>query len=168
MGLLRGRNDGGTRYQLREKVFSIGDDLWIGTEHDDRAYKVNGKALRIRRTLVIESPHGDELFKIQERVLSVRDAMKIERGGDTIATVKHALVGIRSRYHVNVEGGDDLRAQGNFVDHEYKVERDGKHVAEVSKRWFSIRDTYGIDVATGEDAAFVIAIVICIDEMARG
>ena len=117
---------------------------------------------------MIESKNGDELFKIQTRAVSVRDTMKIERGGDTIATVKKALVGIRARYHVDVDGGEDLRAQGNFVDHEFKIERDGKHVAEVSKRWFSIRDTYGIDVANGEDAAFVIAIVICIDELTRG
>jgi len=34
MPLLRGRRDGngGTKYQLREKMFSIGDDYWIETD----------------------------------------------------------------------------------------------------------------------------------------
>jgi uncharacterized protein YxjI len=33
MPLLRGRRDrnGGTKYRMREKMFSIGDDYWIET-----------------------------------------------------------------------------------------------------------------------------------------
>ena len=39
------------QYQMREKVFSIGDDFWIETAAGERAFKVNGKALRLRDTL---------------------------------------------------------------------------------------------------------------------
>jgi uncharacterized protein YxjI len=68
MGLFRARHDSeGSRYRMREKMFSIGDDFWIETEGGERAFKVNGKALRIRATLVLESPSGDELLTIQER-----------------------------------------------------------------------------------------------------
>ena len=95
MPLLGGRRDedGGTKYQMREKMFAIGDDYWIETDDGERAFKVNGKAFRIRDTFVLESPGGEELFTIQEKKLSVRDKMEIERGGKTVATVKKALVG---------------------------------------------------------------------------
>ena len=86
------------------------------------------------------------MFTIQEKKLSVRDKIEIERDGKTVATVKKALVGIRDRYSIEVEGGDDLSAKGNIVDHEYEIERDGDKVAEVSKKWFRVRDTYGIEV----------------------
>src|SRR5436309_15436503 len=92
MGLLRNRGTEGTRYTMREKLFSIGDDFWIENDEGDRAFKVNGKALRIRDTFVLESPSGEELFTIQERKLSVRDKMEIERDGKTAATIKKALV----------------------------------------------------------------------------
>ena len=101
MGLLRGRgdgDDGGTKYQMREKMFAIGDDYWIETDGGERAFKVNGKAFRIRDTFVLESPGGEELYTIQEKKLSVRDKMEIERDGKTVATVKKALVGIRDRF----------------------------------------------------------------------
>ena len=111
----------------------------------------------MRETLVIESRSGEELLKIQEKKLTVRDKMEIERGGTTVATVKKALIGIRDRYAIEVEGGDDLSAKGNFVDHEYEIERDGHKVAEVSKRWFRVRDAYGIEVAPGEDDALILA-----------
>ena len=152
---------------MREKMFSIGDDSWIETEGGDRAFKVNGKALRIRETLVVESPSGEELFTIQEKKLSVRDKMEVERGGTTVATIKKALVGLRDRYSIEVEGGGDLSAKGNVVDHEYEIERDGDKVAEVSKRWFRVRDAYGIEVAPGQDDALILAVAICIDRMGR-
>ena len=76
--------------------------------------------------------------------------MEIERDGKTVATVKKALITpLRDRFSVEVEGGEDMEAKGNIVDHEYKIERGGDKVAEVSKRWFRVRDTYGIEVAPG-------------------
>ena len=167
MSLLRGRHDlGGTKYQLREKMFAIGDDYWIETDNGERVFKVNGKAFRIRDTFVIESPGGEELFTIQEKKLSVRDKMEIERGGQTIATVKKALVSpLRDRFSINVEGGEDMEAKGNIVDHEYKLERGGDRVAEVSKKWFRMRDTYGIEIAPGQGDALILAVTVCIDQL---
>ena len=169
MALLRRNKDlGGTRYQMREKVFAIGDDFWIETEDGHRAYKVNGKALRLRSTFVIETPSGDELLKIQEKKLSIRDTMRIERGGDTVATVKKALVSpLRHRFTIDLEGRGELKVKGNIVDHEYEIERDGTKVAEISKRWFRVRDTYGIEIAEGENAALILATTVCLDEMAH-
>jgi uncharacterized protein YxjI len=60
-----------------------------------------------------------------------------------------------------------MTAKGNVVDHEYEIERDGHKVATISKRWFRVRDTYGIEIAPGEDDALVLAVAVCIDEMAH-
>ena len=169
MALLRRNKElAGTRYQLREKLFSIGDDFWIETDEGRRAYKVNGKALRIRSTFVIENQSGDELLKIQEKKLSIRDAMRIERGDTTVATVKKALVSpLRQRFTVELDNGSELKVKGNIIDHEYEIERDGTKIAEVSKRWFRLRDTYGIEIAEGENDALILATTVCLDEMAH-
>ena len=167
MGRLRGRgDDGGTKYRMREKLFAIGDDYWIENDEGERIFKVNGKALRVRDTFIIEDPSGSELFKVQEKKLHIRDTMDIERGGETVARVKKALITpLRDRFSVDVEDGEDMEAKGNMVDHEYKIERGGKKVAEVSKRWFRIRDTYGIEVAPGQEDALILAVTVCIDQM---
>jgi uncharacterized protein YxjI len=152
---------------MREKLFAIGDDYWIENEQGERAFKVNGKAMRIRETFILESPSGEEVFKIQEKKLSIRDKMRIERDGDTVATVHKALITpLRDRFEIEVEEGDDLSAKGNIVDHEYEIERDGHKVAEISKRWFRVRETYGIEIAPGENDALILAATVCIDEMA--
>ena len=168
MGFLRRHDEvGGTRYQMREKLFSVGDDFWIETESGERAFKVNGKALRVRSTFILESPSGEELLKIQEKKLRIRDTMEIERDGETVATIHKALITpLRDRFAIELEDGGELSAKGNIVDHEYEIERDGDKVAEVSKRWFRVRDTYGIEIAAGEDNALILAATVCIDEMA--
>src|SRR5215475_13599383 len=166
--LRRDRGSGGTQYRMREKLFAIGDDFWIETADGDRMFKVNGKALRVRQTFVLESPSGEELYKIQEKKLSIRDKMEVERGGDTVATIKKALVTpLRDRYSIEVEGAPDLEAKGNIVDHEYEFKRDGDKVAEVSKRWFRMRDTYGIEIHPDQDDALILACTVCIDQMSR-
>jgi uncharacterized protein YxjI len=154
------------RFRMQEKLVSIGDDYWIEDDRGRRAYKVNGKAVRFRDTWLLEDPRGHEVAKIRERKLSVRDAIKIEsEGGD--AMVKKALVGIRDRFHVEVDHGDDLKAHGNIVDHEYEIERDGTTIATVSKRWFRVRDTYGVEVHDVDDAPLVLAVTVAIDALAH-
>jgi uncharacterized protein YxjI len=153
---------------MREKVFAIGDDFWIDTDDDRHAFKVNGKALRIRSTFILESPSGDELYKIQEKKLRIHDTMQLEHAGETVATIKKALITpLRDRFAIELANGDELSAKGNIVDHEYEIERKGHKVAEISKRWFRVRDTYGIEVEPGEDDALILAATVCIDEMAR-
>ena len=169
MGLLRHRDEPqqGRRFQMREKLASIGDDSWIEDDSGERVFKVDGKALRARDTYRLEDRSGNEVAKIQEKKLSVRDKMKVERDGDTLATVHKALVGIRDRFDIDIEDGEDLKAHGNVVDHEYEIERDGTTVATISKKWFRVRDTYGVEIATGEDEALVLALTVAIDDLAR-
>ena len=149
---------------MREKLLSIGDDYWIENEAGERAFKVDGKAVRVRDTFVLRDASGAEVAKIQERKLAVRDSMKIERaGGD--ATVHKALVGLRDRFKIDVDGGQDLTAHGNLVDHEYEIESDGDQVATVSKKWFRVRDSYGVEIQPGEDDVLILAITVCIDAL---
>ena len=116
----------GTRYQMRQRLLSIGDDYWIEDERGQPCLPRQRQGAALRQTFVLEDAQGNEVAKIQERKLSVRDKMAIERGGDSLATVQKALVGIRDRFSIDVAGGGELRAKGNFVDHEYEIDRDGR------------------------------------------
>jgi uncharacterized protein YxjI len=167
MPRLRGRgeeHEGTRRFQMHEKMFSIGDDYWIEDDSGQRAYRVNGKAIRLRDTWVLEDAAGNEVATIREKKLSIRNSITIDLGGRQ-ATVKKALVGIRDRFNVEVDGGEDLKITGNIVDHEYEIERDGDKIAEVSKKWFRVRDTYGVEVRNPLDVPLVLAATVAIDGM---
>jgi uncharacterized protein YxjI len=149
---------------MQQKLVAIGDDSWIEDEAGNRVFKANGKAARLRDTFVLEDASGRRVARIKEKVLSVRDEMTIDLDGRE-ATVKKALVGLRERYHVEVDGAPDLKAHGNIVDHEYEIEQDGDTIATVSKRWFRVRDTYGVEIDPDADVALVLAVTVAIDDM---
>jgi uncharacterized protein YxjI len=158
---------GSTRYQMREKMVSIGDDFWIENNHGQKVYKVDGKALRVRDTLKFEDARGRELCKIQEKKVRVKDTMNIEGpDGKTVATIKKAIISpVRDRWSVKIGNGPDMEVQGNILDHEYKIEQGRTKVAEVSKKWFRVRDTYGVEVAPGQNDVVLLAITVGIDMM---
>jgi uncharacterized protein YxjI len=154
---------------MREKMVSIGDDFWIENDHGQKAFKVNGKALRVRQTLSFENPHGQELCKIQERKLHVKDSMEVEDAqGKQVAFVKKALISpVRDRFTVKIKNGPDMEVKGNILDHEYTIGEGQDKISEVSKKWFRLRDTYGVEIETGQDDIVILAVTVCIDQMAH-
>ena len=163
------RGSGNTRYKMREKLVSIGDDFWIENEQGQKAFKVDGKALRIRQTLKFENAQGQELCQIQERMLRVKDSIEVEdTHGRQVAMVQKALISpVRDRFTVKIKNGPDLEVKGNILDHEYSIGEGRDKVAEVSKKWFRIRDSYGVEIEPGQDDIVILAVTVCIDQMAH-
>ena len=56
-----GHSGSANRYQMRQKLISIGDDFWIENEAGQKVFKVDGKALRVRQTLIFEDAQGNAL-----------------------------------------------------------------------------------------------------------
>ena len=164
-----GGGSGKSRYQMREKLISIGDDFWIENEAGQRAFKVDGKAVRVRNTLKIKDTNRNTVAQIQERMLRVKDSMEVEDGNGTrVALVKKALISpIRDRFTVKIKDGPDLEVKGNILDHEYTIGEGRNKVAEVSKKGFRIRDSYGVEIEPGQDDGVILAITVCIDQMAH-
>ncbi len=164
-----GRGGSAHRFQMRQRMVSIGDDYWIENEAGDRVFRVDGKAMRLRNTLDLEDAHGTKVCRIQTRVLHIRDSMAIEDPeGERLALVHKALITpLRERWKVDRDVGEDWSIQGKIADHEYEIEADGRKIAEVSKKWFRVRDTYGVEIAPDENAALVLAVTVAIDTMAH-
>ena len=158
-----------TRYKIRQKMFSIGDDFWIENHEGQRVFKVDGKVLRLRKTLIFEDLKGKKLCQIQERWLPIRETMAIDGPeGEQMAVVKKALIApLRDRWSVNVKNGPDLDVQGNILDHEYAIKQGWNKIAEVSKKWLSLTDTYGVEIEDGQNDILVLAVAIAIDMMAH-
>jgi uncharacterized protein YxjI len=165
-----GRNGSATRYKMREKLVSFGNDFWIENDQGQRAFKVDGKMLRVRDTLFFEDAQGREQCKIQQRVLRVKDTMEIEGpDGKRLALVRKALITpLRDRWTVKIGDGPDLEVQGNILNHEYVIGDGSSKVAEVSKKWFRLADTYGVQIDQGQNDILILAVTVAIDMMAHG
>ena len=164
-----GRKGTATRYQMRQKLVSIGDDFYIKNEAGQNVFKVDGKVLRVRDLLVFEDMQGNKLCQIQKRMLHIKDTMAIDDAeGNKIAEVKKALITpLRDRWTIKVRNGPDMDVQGNILDHEYEIKEGRRKVAQVSKKWFRVRDTYGVEVAPDEEDVVILAITVALDNMAH-
>ncbi|MEZ5134565.1 MAG: hypothetical protein R2699_05780 [Acidimicrobiales bacterium] len=55
MGLLRHHDDTPSRrFQMQQRLLSVGDDSWIEDDQGQRVYLVDGKALRVRDTFELK------------------------------------------------------------------------------------------------------------------
>jgi uncharacterized protein YxjI len=164
-----GRSGTATRYKMRQKLVSLGDDFVIENEQGQKVYFVDGKLLRIRKTLDFKDMSGRKLCQIQERLLTVRDTMAVEDAdGRVVAVVKKALIApLRDRYSVRIKNGPDMDITGNILDYEYTIEEGRRKVAEISKKWFRLSDTYGVEIAPGEDDVLLLAITVAVDMMSH-
>lgn len=154
------------RYQVRQKMFSIGADFWITDQGGYQAFFVDGKAMSLRQTLELKDPAGAVVARVQKRLLSMRDTMEVERDGQVLASVRPAMFSpLRHRSVIDLADGGQWEASGDLVGHEFEISGRGQSVAYVSRAWFQFRDTYGVDVAPGEDDALVLAVAVCLDRI---
>jgi uncharacterized protein YxjI len=155
-----------TRYQVRERMFSIGDDFWITDEMGNRAFLVDGKALRLRETFELKDATGTIVAAVKKKLIAIRDTMEIEHDGAVVATVRKAMISpLHHKSVIDLADGSQLEAVGNIVDKEFDILAAGQPIAHVSRAWFRIRDTYGVDVAPGENDALILAIAVCLDRI---
>jgi uncharacterized protein YxjI len=69
--------------------------------------------MRLRDTFVIEDLQGREVATIREKKLALRESMKTMSAGATVATVcKARFTPFRIKFTIDVEGGQDIVAQG--------------------------------------------------------
>jgi len=158
-----------TRYRMRQKLISIGNDFWIENDRGERTFKVDGKMLRVRDTLFFEDLQGNRVCKLQQKMVSIRDTMTIEaENGESLATIKKALIApLRDRWTVKVGNGPDLEVKGNLLDYEYEVGDGSRKVAEISKKWFRITDTYGVQIEPSQNDILILAVTVAIDMMSH-
>ncbi|MFB8268109.1 MULTISPECIES: LURP-one-related/scramblase family protein [unclassified Streptomyces] len=157
------------RYEVRERLFAVGEDYWIEDEQGHKAFLVDGKAMRLRDTFELKGPDGRVLIDIHEKMFALRDTMVIERGDEALAKIKRKRLSLlRNHYRVELVDGTELDVSGKILDREFVVEYEGEMLAHISRRWLRVRDTYGVDVIREDaDPALIIAIAVCVIHLAE-
>ncbi|CAF1517420.1 unnamed protein product [Adineta steineri] len=158
------------RYQIREKIFSLGDNFKIKDEMGQDVYTVRSKLLSLGDKLVLEDMAGNGLIKIQQELLHLHPTFNIlsARNGESdrqLAVLKKKFAFFHHRFNIDsVYGQYSLEGLDVFA-HSFTITKDGQMVAVVSKKFFSLSDTYGVEIVGNEDHAFILALVIVLDQI---
>lgn len=152
------------RYQIKQKFFSFGDNFTIKNENNQDQFIVRGKVFSFGDKLRVEDLAGNELIYIEQKIFRFLPEYHFYSYGRLIAVVKKELTFFKPKFYINSELGY-YQIEGDFFGHEFRILKDGRVVVTVSKKWFSFTDTYMVDVNDNENQAFMLALVIVIDQV---
>lgn len=152
------------KYQIRQRVFSLGDSYNIKDEFDKDRFIVRSELFTLGHKLRIEDMAGNELIYIEQELFHFLPVYNIYKGGELTASIKKEFSFFKPSFDIESSRGN-YTIEGDYFSHEFEVLKDGMQVANVSKAWFSFSDTYGIDIMEVEDQPFMLALVIVVDEV---
>ncbi|OAA31514.1 hypothetical protein AT15_05425 [Kosmotoga arenicorallina S304] len=152
------------RFQIREKVFSIGDKFTIKDQFGEDRYFVRGKVFSLGNKLYLEDMQGNELIYIEQKLLRLLPEYILYKNNKPIAKVKRKISFLRPKFEIEGELGN-FAISGNYMAHEFSILREGTTMAKVSKKWFAFSDIYGLEVYYDELTEFLIALTIVIDQV---
>ncbi|CAF1036904.1 unnamed protein product [Rotaria sp. Silwood1] len=159
----------GTKYQLQQKVLTLGTSYTIKDNRDQPVYKVGFKQLGVGKHLQLTDPSGQNEFYSIKHIINPFGLAKYEirQNNQVIAEVnrKFNFLGGK-KFSVNSKHGT-YRIEGNFRSREFKIKKDHAVVATISKKFFAIGDKYGVKVEKGQDVPFILCLAIVVDEVAH-
>lgn len=151
-------------YKIRQKIFSFGDNFTIKDDRDEDQFIVRGKVFAIGDKLKIEDMLGNELVYIEQKVFRLLPEYNIFSGAKHLAKVKKEFTFLKPRFNISSVTGNYI-ISGDFFGHNFEIIKDGIEVASVNKKWISFSDSYMAEVEDTEDQAFMLALIIVIDQV---
>lgn len=152
------------KFVIKQRVFSLADSYTIKDEMENDRYNVQGTFFSLGKKLTIYDMSGNEAVYIEQKLFRFLPEFDIYIRGDYAAKVKKEFTLFSSRFDIESSMGQ-YTADGDFLGLDFTIYKSGQPAAYVSKKFFAWSDTYGVDILEGEDEAFILALVIVIDEV---
>jgi len=152
------------KYLVKQKVFSFRDSFTIKNEFGEECFSVIGKIFSFGNKLHLTDLQGNELYYIEQKIFRFLPEYTIYRDGVPVAQVKKNFTFFRPSFDITSVYGN-YNISGNLWAYDFSIFKNGSPVAVISKQWFSFSDTYGVSIDDREDAAFILALVIVLDQI---
>lgn len=152
------------RLEIRQKIFSFGDDFVVRDMMDNPIIVVKGKVFSFGDKLRIYDMSGNELFYIEQKLFKLLPQYTIYQNGSDIATLKREFTFFKPRINIQSVFGD-FTIEGKIMQHNFTIYKGNQAVATVNKKYISFSDTYTVDIDDNENIPFITTLVIVIDQM---
>ena len=151
------------KYQVRQRLVSVGDDFDIRDEHGDKLYFVDGKGFTFGKDLAVKDMRKNRVARIRQKLFTFAPTYAIYIHDTPVAVIKKRLFSWRTRFLIDVDGTSNYETVGNMFLYDYKIYQDKRCVAQVSKKYFTFADSYGIHIEDDADQLLMLTMAIVID-----
>lgn len=152
------------KFYIREKIFSIGDNFSIKDVSGNDIFNVQGKIFSMGNKLRIYDMNNNEIVYIEQKLFKFLPEYSIYLNGIYAAKVKKEFTFFSNRFDIDSNMGN-YEIEGDFFAHDFSIMKNGSTIAEVSKKWVSWGDSYEINIIEQENYAFILSLVIVIDQV---
>ena len=107
------------------------------------------------------------MIKIKQELLHLLATFKIilAGNGQEMASVKRKFTFLRPKFDIESVYGEFKLESLDIWAHSFTLVKGGRVIATVSKKFFSMTDSYGVEIAGDEDHAFILALIIVLDQV---
>ena len=154
-----------TELKIKNNWISLGGSSYVTDMADNKVFGVKGKVFTISRKKFVQDLNGNTLYVVRNQIIRffVRRAFVFDAEGNKVCTVKKKYFSLRSKFFI--EGyKDELVIDGNIFSYNYDIRKNGVSIGHVARK-ISLRDSFVLTCETQEDEAFLVALVIAIDNI---
>ena len=152
------------RYVIREKILSLGDNFTIKDSNENDIFRVRGKLLSLGNKLRLYSMDDSELVYIEQKLFRFLPEYHIFMNNSFAALVKKELSFLKPKLYIESTFGN-YTVEGNIFAHNFQINKDGYSIAGIYKKLISFTDSYEIEISESENQAFILSLVIVIDQI---
>ena len=110
------------------------------------------------------------MIKIQQELFHLHPTFNIlsARPADSdrqLAVLKKKFSFLHAKFNIDSCYGQYSLEGLDIFAHSFVLTKNGSPVATVSKKFFSFSDSYGVEISGSEDHAFILALVITLDQI---
>ena len=149
---------------IRNKFISLRGSSTVKDEAGRDVFVVKGKLITVTRKKRIYDTSKNLLYTVRNKWFNfiTHNAFIYDGNGEKVARIKRKF-GFNNRFVV--EGYDnDIKVEGDFLSWTLDIFRDGAPIGTI-RRQFDFTDSFVLETDTEDDAAFMVALVIAIDNI---
>lgn len=152
------------RFQISQKLISVGDDFSIRDEHGVERFFVDGYGFCFGNKLSFQDMRKQELLLIKQTLFSFRPHYKLFQNGRIAATVTKSMFAFRDKFTLEImPHRKRIVITGKLLEHEYIFTEGKQSIATVSKKWFTASDSYAVDIDGSDQYPIILAAAIVVD-----
>lgn len=152
------------RYQMQQKLLSVGNDGDIYDEQGTVLYRADGRFWTVQDRVDILDTHGTTVGTVHSKLLSLQKTFVVEIGGQEAAEIVQKFFSLRKSFDIHLASGDRWALHGDWLEHAFAITAaSGETIATISREWITIPDAFGIDIADGQDDLLVLMVLVALE-----
>lgn len=154
---------------VKNKFFTLGGSSYVEDDQKNRVFKVKGKIFSPTHKKKIYDMDGNLCYVVRDKFWKFLKTSTFiyDAEGNKIAQLSNHDWDFKNKF-VLTGGADDITISGNlfqFPNLKLQVTKNDKMIGEIIKEFNVFKDTYRVNVEDTEEAAFMVALVISIDNI---